>query len=291
MSPKVDTFVKLALIFFISLLSFAMGTYVGKKYSDAHYKEAMLEGGSSAGKHATTAKHGGDARTATTAGHEGAAHEPAAHGEKATAHGDGRDVASIPKGHGAGHSEDKNEIMSDEEIAKLAEEMSSGAVGTRKIETHGSQPAALDRGGSKGHNDKNSLHDDHNSFSKNQQKGKKPSSEKPLDVAVKMLGKEPANHGETREPTSLPINFSQYSHGKYTVQVAAFASKSEAEGRVTGLKNQGFEAFFIPAQVKGRTWYRVNVGLFASENEAKNYRKDFLIKSKSNDAIVQKISE
>jgi DedD protein len=43
MSQKTDTMVKLALVFFVSLLSFSIGTYVGKKYSDNQHKLALLE--------------------------------------------------------------------------------------------------------------------------------------------------------------------------------------------------------------------------------------------------------
>ncbi|MBK7844822.1 MAG: hypothetical protein IPJ71_14245 [Bdellovibrionales bacterium] len=40
---KADTVVKLVLIFFISLLSFSVGTFVGKQVSDSDYKRASLE--------------------------------------------------------------------------------------------------------------------------------------------------------------------------------------------------------------------------------------------------------
>lgn len=43
MSQKTDNLIKLALVFFVSLLSFSIGTYVGKKYSDNQHKLAMLE--------------------------------------------------------------------------------------------------------------------------------------------------------------------------------------------------------------------------------------------------------
>ena len=42
---RMDTVVKLVLIFFISLLSFAVGTFVGKGVSDSEYREAALERG------------------------------------------------------------------------------------------------------------------------------------------------------------------------------------------------------------------------------------------------------
>ena len=40
---KTDVVVKLILVFFISLLSFSIGTFVGKKFSDNQHKIAQLE--------------------------------------------------------------------------------------------------------------------------------------------------------------------------------------------------------------------------------------------------------
>ncbi len=40
---RTDTLIKLVLIFFISLLSFSVGTFVGKKFSDSQHKLAQLE--------------------------------------------------------------------------------------------------------------------------------------------------------------------------------------------------------------------------------------------------------
>src|SRR6187397_2225036 len=43
-SAKTDTLVKLVLIFFISLLSFSIGTFVGKQFSDSQHKKIANEG-------------------------------------------------------------------------------------------------------------------------------------------------------------------------------------------------------------------------------------------------------
>jgi len=53
-SSGTDTVVKVVLIFFISLLSFSIGTFVGKKFSDNQHKMATLEphsGGKEEGAH------------------------------------------------------------------------------------------------------------------------------------------------------------------------------------------------------------------------------------------------
>lgn len=69
MSQKVDTMIKLGLVFFVTLLSFAIGTYVGKKYSDNQHKLSLLE----PKKHSSEIAHKSDEfaseGTATENGH------------------------------------------------------------------------------------------------------------------------------------------------------------------------------------------------------------------------------
>src|SRR5258708_40192025 len=40
---RTDTLIKLVLIFFISLLSFSVGTFVGKQFSDSQHKLSALD--------------------------------------------------------------------------------------------------------------------------------------------------------------------------------------------------------------------------------------------------------
>ena len=43
-NSKADTLVKVVLVFFISLLSFSVGTFVGKQVSDSDHRRMALEG-------------------------------------------------------------------------------------------------------------------------------------------------------------------------------------------------------------------------------------------------------
>src|SRR5580693_4454168 len=43
-SSRTDTIVKVVLVFFISLLSFSVGTFVGKQVSDSDHRRLALEG-------------------------------------------------------------------------------------------------------------------------------------------------------------------------------------------------------------------------------------------------------
>jgi septal ring-binding cell division protein DamX len=50
---RTDTLIKLVLVFFLSLLSFSVGTFVGKQFSDSQHKIAELENSSAEGDRST----------------------------------------------------------------------------------------------------------------------------------------------------------------------------------------------------------------------------------------------
>lgn len=76
--------------------------------------------------------------------------------------------------------------------------------------------------------------------------------------------------------------------GKFTIQLASFESKEEAQSFADGFIASGYDAIVNEVAIPGKgTWYRVSVGLFDTLNEAKNYLdkeskffqgKDYLIK-------------
>lgn len=251
MTAKSDVLVKMVLVFFISLLSFSIGTFVGKKYSDNQHKLAAMEPGDAP-----------------------------------------REVASIVDEHGKA----EGSSMSDQDISKLAEEFADdnaektasaehGEAHGAPASAHGEAPAEA------GHGEK--------------EKEKKiivsnsapAHGEEEVSKPAKNLlaGKAPTESvvhkadAETRLPSSLPKDVAHYSVGKFTLQVAAFNTEEDAKKRADDLKTKGYSAFYVPANVKGKTWYRVSVGLFATEKEAKDYRSEFSNKSKIENTIIQKI--
>ncbi|HXG51063.1 MAG TPA: SPOR domain-containing protein [candidate division Zixibacteria bacterium] len=54
----------------------------------------------------------------------------------------------------------------------------------------------------------------------------------------------------------------------WTVQVNAFPDDRSAKLLVDRLKNKGYNAYMTEAHTKGKTWYRVRVGRYASREEA-----------------------
>ena len=310
-ASKTDVVVKLILVFFISLLSFSIGTFVGKKFSDNQHKLAQMEPG-----------HGGAAEaTAETevAGEAGKGHEE-------------RSVASVA--HDVTEVK-PNQALSDEEIAKLAEEFvtddEGGKKGEKSAEAHGDKhaeaapaheaPAAH----AEAKHEAAPAHDAHaapaayaeakHEAAPAHDAHAAPAAHEPVRAAASVEGKkaepsaaaakvaeghDPAHgtaaHGEEKAakaantiPTALPKEVAASALGKYTVQVASYPKEEEAQNMANELKAKGFSAFYIAAKVKGNTWYRVSVGMFATSKEAQAYRNDLLARAKVSSAIVQQI--
>jgi len=57
--------------------------------------------------------------------------------------------------------------------------------------------------------------------------------------------------------------------GMWSVQVNAFTREAPAVSLVEKLRHDGYDAYVVKAEVKGRTWYRVRVGLFTTSKGAK----------------------
>ena len=57
------------------------------------------------------------------------------------------------------------------------------------------------------------------------------------------------------------------------------------------LKDKGLSAFYVPAQVKGKTWYRVSIGLFDERKDALDYRTKLMKEQNVESAIVEKIAK
>jgi cell division protein FtsN len=294
MGAKSDVVVKLVLVFFISLLSFAIGTFVGKKYSDNQHKLAKLE-----------------------------PQTKEAHGERAVASEHGEEQATTAK------HEEKSEMVSDEEIKKLTEEnlkkeefvaddtkTAAAAHGakeehgakkeeraTAKTEEHGAakkeehavvkaepvkaehgktehaveKTSAAEKAKPKAHTTKNeAVHDEALAAAQAFLDGKAPEAKEEVKK-------------ETRIPSSLPKDVAQYAVGKFTVQVASYAEKVDAEKKASKLKEMGYQANVFSAQVSGKTWYRVSFGLFATQDEAVTEKQKYLEKNKTESALVQKI--
>lgn len=62
------------------------------------------------------------------------------------------------------------------------------------------------------------------------------------------------------------------SQGHYTIQLSSHPSKAEAENARVEYMGKGLaDAYFIKAQVKGSTWWRVRTGSFATKQGAEEF--------------------
>jgi cell division protein FtsN len=57
--------------------------------------------------------------------------------------------------------------------------------------------------------------------------------------------------------------------GKFTIQVSSWASKAKADAEAARLSSAGYSSYVEEGLVGGATWYRVRVGRYATEQEAK----------------------
>lgn len=298
MATKSDMFVKLVLVFFISLLSFAIGTFVGKKYSDNQHKLAVLEPNSKG--------HQATREVASETEHGAASADTAEHEEKTE--------------HGANKAE-KGVALTDAEIAKLAEEFvqdeqppvatnkghdeeasrTTASVkeehGTTKSEEkHDEAKKAIEKLKASEKVEKNAPHAAAATAAvKSAPSTTKKPSEKVSEIAEQVAKEQILNEKETStkkvadKATTLPKEVAQATVGKFTVQIASHPSENDAKKLAEELKKKGYAAFYVPANVKGQTYYRVSVGLFSTQKEAQDYRAELVEKANVGSAFVQKI--
>jgi cell division protein FtsN len=274
---KTDVVVKLVLVFFIALLSFSVGTFVGKKFSDNQHKMAQLE---------PDQKSSGEAH-----GTEG--------GEES------RGIASVPPEAGAMKPE---KALTDDEIAKLAEEFVTddakptepGKMNDKHMDDH--TQAKTEHGetatapASAGHAPASNMEAaPHQPAPAAHGAAAGEAAHEVLKPAARMaegrsaVVENPAA-APSRIPAALPKEIASSAIGKFTVQVGSFKTEKEAQTVSADLKGKGFSSFYVSAKVKGETRYRVSVGLFTTAAEADKYKKDLLARAKISDALVTKIT-
>lgn len=257
---KVDAVVKLALISFVVILSFAVGTFVGKQVSDADHRRAELENDYPVDSQRSVAS--------TT------------------------EEAAVPE----------SESITDEEIAALRKEFEQTEVKSAPKTTadkhaekdmdHAPETVSVTKDGYKKVGASHETKPATKTAPAKHEEAKAEHKPEPVAKAAERVALALAPTKDVKAPrvpnTALP-SVATSAIGKYTVQVASFASENEAREQVGKLKEKGFGAFYVAADVKGQTWYRVSVGLFADQNSAMDYRKEILDSKSVSSAIVQKI--
>ncbi len=243
MSQKTDNLIKLALVFFVSLLSFSIGTYVGKKYSDNQHKLAILEPKKEL---------------------------PVPKSEEFAS-----DAAELNRAHGLLETENltsqqKPVALTDSEVAKIAEEFAAEDAGAdeKLVATLESQEIDMK--------------------SNPVVKPTVKSVPKQIVATTPATVRPAAATAEERIPASINTK-KEISPIHFTVQIGSYPTQTEAEKMTKELQGKGFKTTFVPVNLNGQTWFRVNVGLFGTVKEAQDYKKEFLEKTKLTSAIVQRV--
>src|SRR4051812_22337093 len=254
---KADTLVKVMLVFFISLLSFSVGTFVGKQVSDSDHRRLALE------------SEFQNREVASAEGEEG--------GSKVSE----KDVENLAEEFV--NKEKGEEVATEGEGQKVAEAKEGTSSEGYKSYGHGKEEKAEKREKAPAKKEAPKAHEE--PAEKMAAHGKAHD-----EVAEKVANNKAPSDGEVeaRKPSSVLPGVASSAIGKFTVQVASFATEDEAKGQASQLKNKGWAAFYVPASIGGKTWYRVSVGVFNNNNSAQAFRKDFLKESGVKTAIVQK---
>jgi cell division septation protein DedD len=248
-----EVLLKFCVVFVIALCSFAVGTFAGKKFTEDQYRLSSLESG-----------HHGD-----------------------------REMASVAK-----VEEKPDNVLSEEDLKSLTEEFShddakkiEASIGDKQKEAEALAQQALDKleEEMKVMDKKDAHHDATAKGAEVRQpqtmhlEAKLQPHEKKLDHTTLVAERIATNQEKvvvapkkevSRIPSSLPVMQAATALGKYTVQVGAYKSEEEAKILADDLMKKGLPAYYVKAELKGQTWYRVSVGTFADQDEAnKNVQK------------------
>lgn len=118
----------------------------------------------------------------------------------------------------------------------------------------------------------------------------KPEEGKPSPAKVGSNSKWSPSPSAGPAPTPVLPSVASTTVGKYTIQLASHAKESDATAHAKSLKEKGFAAFYLPAKVKDKMWYRVSVGLFDNREQAIEYRKSLNESTQVSSAIILKIT-
>lgn len=259
MAMNKNRVIELCLVFLVSILSFSIGTFVGKKYSDNQHRLAILDPNY---KHdLNTAADGGATALSSSTSHETTS-------EGGTTVGD--------DAHALKAAITDSKPLSDSDVAKMNAELSAdedAAGDTVKGDT----------------NVVKTINEDGTAADETPVKSK-AKSKKTAALNGPNVVREVANISEkAKSITQDEKGLDGTTH--YTVQVGAFPSPTEADKIVNSLQARGYKANYISATVNGKTWYRVQVGLFTSLQEAQIYKKELVEQNHLTSAIIQRVSK
>ena len=276
MAMNTNRIIELCLVFLVSILSFSIGTYVGKKYSDNQHKLALLD---------PNYKHESVATETTSHTTAADAHVTENHANESTT-ATAKTEANDDHGNPIKANITDSTPITDADVAKMAEEFSEenteDLVDTSKADS-GSIVKTINEDGSMAEDPKP------------KKDVTKPSVKKAAKVSGETMVREVANISERAKSITQDIKNTDESatdvKSQYTVQVGAFPSPAEAEKIASSLQARGYKATHSVATINGKTWYRVQVGLFSSLQDAQIYKKELVEQNRLTSAIIQRLNK
>lgn len=89
-------------------------------------------------------------------------------------------------------------------------------------------------------------------------------------------------------PATLPIATIQPPTSGWAVQVSSFPDQTEAKQYITQLQNQGLMPYYVVAEIKGKIWYRVRIGGYATESLAAKGKDELETQLQDSGFIISK---
>ena len=287
-SSKADTLIKVVLVFFISLLSFSVGTFVGHQFSKSEQRRMALEGEYKAERGVASvdgsANEVDDEKISEK--EVESLTEEFVNKEKAGV----KEPVDDTKSEVGEHSEHKEDSKAEANGYKVYPRVKKGDEKSVTVEKHAAPTAKHDTHAHQADHAGYAKPEAHAAPAKAPGKAA-PNKDGATEAADKVSKGEAPTDGkkEARKPSSALPAVASSAIGKYTVQVASYAEENEAKTHAATLKGKGWSAFYVPATVQGRTWYRVSVGIYDSSKAATEARSQFMKDTSSKSALVQKI--
>tara|TARA_B100001248_G_C27399434_1_gene468767 strand:- start:8831 stop:9655 length:825 start_codon:yes stop_codon:yes gene_type:complete len=253
-----EVLLKFCLVFVISLFAFAVGTFVGKKFTEDQHRLANLEqqGSREAASIGDITEEVAPESKLTAEELQSLTEEfseaEAANIEEALAEHNERDVAA--------------EKLAEEALQQLDEDL-------KQMEKD-DLPAKEDQQAMASPNTDNASAAKADATEDTTSKVAKRLAENAEKVVVEPPKK------VNRVPASYPKLQASARAGKFTVQIASYKAEKEAKDYVSQLTSKGYTAFYVEAKVKGEMWYRVSLGLFANMDAANKYMKELYKEAK-----------
>lgn len=110
-------------------------------------------------------------------------------------------------------------------------------------------------------------------------KGKNAEAKTEKEAVVKQQKPVVAKQPQVLAKKDAVSTTSSTSKIRYTLQLASYKEKDPADADVKKMKQRGYAAFIVAADVPGKgTWYRVRIGSFSNKTIAEKLQKEIISK-------------